>query len=95
MVAAATAAEAEVQATSLFVLGADAARRMQQATYDAVDEVGRAAASEGIDAGFHKGIAMSFDYEHPPVPPPLGLKDWAMKRLLNRVYWMLVPAGRV
>lgn len=35
--------------------GEDAARRMQQATYDAVDEVGRATAAEGIDAGFHKG----------------------------------------
>jgi glycine/D-amino acid oxidase-like deaminating enzyme len=35
--------------------GDDAARRMQQATYDAVDEVGRATALEGIDAGFHKG----------------------------------------
>ena len=47
------------------------------------------------DAGYHKGISMSFDYEHPPVPPPLGLKDWMGKRFLNRVYWMLVPAGRV
>jgi glycine/D-amino acid oxidase-like deaminating enzyme len=35
--------------------GHDAARRMQQATYDAVDEVGRATADAGIDAGFHKG----------------------------------------
>ena len=35
--------------------GDEAARRMQQATYDAVDEVGRVAAVEGIDAGFHKG----------------------------------------
>lgn len=35
--------------------GEDAARRMQQATYDAVDEVGRACAEAGIDAGFHKG----------------------------------------
>jgi len=35
--------------------GEDAARGMQQATYDAVDEVGRVAAAEGIDAGFHKG----------------------------------------
>jgi glycine/D-amino acid oxidase-like deaminating enzyme len=35
--------------------GFDAARRMQQATYDAVDEVGRACAEEGIDAGFHRG----------------------------------------
>src|SRR3954447_9021636 len=31
------------------------ARAMQQATYDAVDEVGRATAEAGIDAGFHKG----------------------------------------
>jgi glycine/D-amino acid oxidase-like deaminating enzyme len=35
--------------------GEEAARRVQQATYDAVDEVGRAAAEAGIDAGFHKG----------------------------------------
>jgi glycine/D-amino acid oxidase-like deaminating enzyme len=35
--------------------GEGAARAMQQATYDAVDEVGRAAAEAGIDAGFHKG----------------------------------------
>jgi glycine/D-amino acid oxidase-like deaminating enzyme len=35
--------------------GEDGARRVQQATYDAVDEVGRAAAEAGMDAGFHKG----------------------------------------
>ncbi|HSW41143.1 MAG TPA: FAD-dependent oxidoreductase, partial [Patescibacteria group bacterium] len=35
--------------------GTDAARRIQQATYDAVDEVGRVAAAEGLEAGFHKG----------------------------------------
>jgi glycine/D-amino acid oxidase-like deaminating enzyme len=35
--------------------GEDVARRMQQSTYDAVDEVGRVCAEEGIDAGFHKG----------------------------------------
>ncbi len=35
--------------------GEEAARRMQQATYDAVDEVGRAAGEAGIDTGFHKG----------------------------------------
>ena len=35
--------------------GIDAARRTQQATYDAVDEVGRVCAEAGIDAGFHKG----------------------------------------
>ena len=47
------------------------------------------------DAGYHKGISMSFDYEHPPVPPPLGLKDWLGKMVLNKVYWYLVPSGRV
>lgn len=35
--------------------GEDAARRMQQATYDAVDEVARATAEAGVDAGYHKG----------------------------------------
>jgi glycine/D-amino acid oxidase-like deaminating enzyme len=35
--------------------GEDAARRTQQATYDAVEEVGRATAEAGIDAGFHLG----------------------------------------
>jgi glycine/D-amino acid oxidase-like deaminating enzyme len=35
--------------------GEDAARRTQQTTYDAVDEVGRATAEAGIDAGFHRG----------------------------------------
>jgi glycine/D-amino acid oxidase-like deaminating enzyme len=35
--------------------GQDAARRTQQATYDAVDEVGRVAAAEAIDVGFHRG----------------------------------------
>ncbi|HEX5826181.1 MAG TPA: FAD-dependent oxidoreductase [Candidatus Limnocylindrales bacterium] len=35
--------------------GEDAAKAMQQATYDAVDEVGRALADAGIDGGFHKG----------------------------------------
>ena len=35
--------------------GEEAARRTQQATYDAVDEVGRVGAAEGIDTGFHRG----------------------------------------
>ena len=37
------------------VHGVDAAKRTQQATYDAVDEVGRVCAEAGIDVGFHKG----------------------------------------
>jgi glycine/D-amino acid oxidase-like deaminating enzyme len=35
--------------------GVDGARRIQEATYDAVDEVGRVCAAEGLDAGFHRG----------------------------------------
>ncbi len=35
--------------------GEDAARRTQQATYDAVDEVGRVVAEEGLDAQYQKG----------------------------------------
>jgi len=35
--------------------GGDGARRVQQAMYDTVDEVGRVTAAEGIDAAYHKG----------------------------------------
>ena len=38
--------------------GRAAAHDTQQATYDAVDAVGRACAEEGIDAGWHKGGAI-------------------------------------
>jgi len=48
-----------------------------------------------FDAGYHKAMAMSFDYEHPPETPRLGLKAWIAKHLLNRAYWALVPTARV
>lgn len=48
-----------------------------------------------FDAGYHKAMAMEFDYEHPPKTPRPGLKDWIMKRILNRAYWALVPTARV
>ncbi|HET7725764.1 MAG TPA: FAD-dependent oxidoreductase, partial [Candidatus Limnocylindrales bacterium] len=35
--------------------GEDATRRIQAATYEAVDEVGRVCATEGIDGGWHRG----------------------------------------
>ncbi|HET7726664.1 MAG TPA: FAD-dependent oxidoreductase, partial [Candidatus Limnocylindrales bacterium] len=35
--------------------GEDAARRIQAETYEAVDEVGRVCAAEGIDGGWHRG----------------------------------------
>jgi len=46
------------------------------------------------DAGHHRGIAMRFDYTHPPVPPPLSLKWYLGKVLINRLYWQLVPKAR-
>lgn len=39
--------------------GADAARRVQQATYDAVDEVGRVSRVEGLNSGWVKGGALT------------------------------------
>lgn len=48
-----------------------------------------------FDAGYHKAMAMTFDYEHPPKPRRPGLKDWLGKMLVNRAYWTLVPSGRV
>lgn len=35
--------------------GHDGARRIQAATYEAVDEIGRVTAAEGVDAGWHRG----------------------------------------
>lgn len=47
------------------------------------------------DAGFKKGISMSFDYEHPPIPPPLSRRHYWGKVLVNSLYWHLVPKARV
>ena len=46
------------------------------------------------DAGHHRGIALRFDYEHPPVPPPLGRKWYIGKMVLNKLYWYIVPKAR-
>lgn len=48
-----------------------------------------------FDAGYHKAMAMAFDYEHPPRPREPGIRDWIGKRVLNRAYWTLVPPGWV
>ncbi|MFQ6106608.1 MAG: hypothetical protein ACE5QF_03345 [Thermoplasmata archaeon] len=47
------------------------------------------------DAGFHRGIMMTFDYENPPVPPPLNRRHYIGKQLINKLYWTLIPKGRV
>lgn len=47
------------------------------------------------DAGYHKGFSMTFDYMHPQTPPPLSIKGWIGKQLVNIAYWNLIPQGRV
>jgi len=47
------------------------------------------------DAGFRKGISLSFDYTNPPKPPSaLGLSAYLGKVILNRLYWWTIPSGR-
>ncbi len=46
------------------------------------------------DAGFHRGIAMRFDYTHPPVPPPVSRHWYWGKVLVNKLYWTIVPKAR-
>ncbi len=48
-----------------------------------------------FDAGYHKAMAMEFDYAHPPRRREPGLRNWIGKRVLNHTYWTLVPSGRV
>jgi sulfide:quinone oxidoreductase len=48
-----------------------------------------------FDAGYHRAMAMAFDYAHPPRPRKPGLRGWIGKRALNRAYWTFVPTGRV
>jgi sulfide:quinone oxidoreductase len=48
-----------------------------------------------FDAGYHTAMSMTFDYEHPPEPHDPGVRSWFEKMLLNRMYWALVPSGRV
>lgn len=47
------------------------------------------------DAGFHKGIGMRFDYEHPPHPPPLSRRWYLGKILVNKLYWQIIPKARL
>ncbi len=47
------------------------------------------------DAGFHKGIGMRFDYDHPPHPPPLSRRWYLGKILINKLYWQIIPRARL
>lgn len=48
-----------------------------------------------FDGGYHRAMAMGFDYEHPPKAREPSVVDWLGKRFLNRTYWALVATGRV
>ncbi len=45
--------------------------------------------------GHVENVIRLAEAHHPTFFVPLGLKDWMGKRFLNRVYWILVPTGRV
>ncbi|MEM2883073.1 MAG: FAD/NAD(P)-binding oxidoreductase [Nitrososphaerales archaeon] len=47
------------------------------------------------DAGFNRGISLSFDYTHPPKPPSkLTFSAYLGKVILNKMYWWTIPSGR-
>lgn len=48
-----------------------------------------------LETGNHKATVLRFDYEHPPAPPRPSLLWHAAKWMFNRVYWDVVPRGRV
>ena len=48
-----------------------------------------------LETGGGKATVLRFDYEHPPVPPkPSRRWHWA-KWIFNRIYWNVVPQGRI
>ncbi|MDR7611798.1 MAG: FAD/NAD(P)-binding oxidoreductase [Armatimonadota bacterium] len=48
-----------------------------------------------LETGERRATLLRFDYQHPPRPAPPNPVAFALKRLFNRVYWALVPPGRV
>ncbi len=48
-----------------------------------------------LETGNRKATVLRFDYEHPPAPPsPNGL--WHVSKwMMNRLYWEIVPQGRL
>lgn len=47
-----------------------------------------------FDTGFRKGLAIRFDYGHPPDPPPVSRRWYLGKVLFNKLYWTLIPTAR-
>ena len=48
-----------------------------------------------LETGDGKSTILRFDYEHPPAPPQPRRVWHAAKWMFNRLYWDVVPAGRV
>ncbi|HLH81298.1 MAG TPA: FAD/NAD(P)-binding oxidoreductase [Chthonomonas sp.] len=48
-----------------------------------------------LETGYGKATQLVFDYSHPPAPPRPNRYYHLEKQLFNRLYWYIVPSGRV
>jgi sulfide:quinone oxidoreductase len=48
-----------------------------------------------LETGDGRATALRFDYAHPPVPPTPSRHWHAAKWAFNRLYWDVVPQGRI
>jgi sulfide:quinone oxidoreductase len=48
-----------------------------------------------LETGNRQGTVLRFDYEHPPAPPQPSAIWHAAKWMFNRMYWGVVPQGRL
>ncbi|HEX9123276.1 MAG TPA: FAD/NAD(P)-binding oxidoreductase [Actinomycetota bacterium] len=48
-----------------------------------------------LETGNGKATVLRFDYEHPPAPPKPSKLWHVSKWMLNRLYWEIVPQGRM
>jgi sulfide:quinone oxidoreductase len=48
-----------------------------------------------LETGNGRATALRFDYEHPPTPPEPNRMWHAAKWMFNRLYWDVVPKGRI
>jgi sulfide:quinone oxidoreductase len=48
-----------------------------------------------LETGNRKATVLRFDYEHPPAPPKPNNLWHTSKWMLNRLYWEIVPQGRL
>jgi len=48
-----------------------------------------------VETGNRKATVLRFDYEHPPAPPRPNSMWHVAKWMFNRVYWGVVPQGRL